>query len=234
MSKMRAALVGLTATALLGLPVAALATTAGSGFQQSVSRHATHIRWLPFSHIHAAGDPMTLVGQVVSQAHGQHGALAGVEVKVYRKLAGSTTWVYLGVSTTDAGGLPRFRFVTPSRRNAHYRVTFAGNSSFGPTSQETWLTVYRLFNGRIIDGTRAATYKGNVTPFYTHRLITLQRRTCPTCSYVNYRKQTTGTNGLFGFSLPAPASGRWWWRVNVAGTVAFMPSYGGTISTQVR
>jgi len=231
MTKMRVALVGLTAAGLIGVPAAAIATSTGV-FHQSGSRHSTSIRWLPFRHVHAAGAPMTLVGQILSRAHGEHGALAGVDVKIYRKLEGASTWVYLGTSTTDTGGLPRFRFVTPSRQNAHYQVTFAGTTSYAPTSKDTWLTVYRLFHGKIIDGTAAATYQGNVTPYYTHKQITLQRRSCATCSYVDYRKQTTGTNGTFSFSLPAPPSGRWWWRVTVAGTTQFMPSYGGTISTQ--
>jgi hypothetical protein len=231
MSKMRVTLVGLTAAGLIGVPAAALATSTGV-FHQEASRHATSIRWLPFRHVHAAGGPMTLVGQIVSRAHGERGAVAGVDVKVYRKLSGTSTWRYLGTTTTDTGVLPRFRFVTPSAQNAHYKVAFAGTSSYAPSTKETWLTVYRLFHGRIIDGTASATYRGNVTPAYAHKGITLQKRSCATCSYVDYRQHVTGADGAFSFSLPAPPSGRWWWRVTVPGSTQFMPSYGGTISTQ--
>src|SRR6187399_874406 len=96
MKKMRAALVGLTAASLLGLPAAALATAPHAGVQQVQTPHATSIRWMAFGHIHAAGTPMTLIGQVTSHAHGVHGALAGVQVKLYRQLAGLSTWIYLG------------------------------------------------------------------------------------------------------------------------------------------
>jgi hypothetical protein len=231
MTKMRAVLVGLTAASLLGLPAAALATAPMSGAHQAVTRHATGIRWMVFGHIHAVGSPMTLVGQVTSRAHGQHGALAGVQVKLYRQLGANPSWVYLGAQTTDGGDLPQFRFVTESRQNAHYKVVFAGNATFAPTSKITWLDVYRLFNGKIYDGAGAATYKGNVTPFYTRKPITLQKRSCATCPYVDYKAATTGINGAFSFDLPAPPTGRWWWRVTTPGNAGFITSYGGTIST---
>jgi hypothetical protein len=33
--------------------------------------------------------------------------------------------------------------------------------------------------------------------------------------------------------LPAPPTGRWWWRVTTPGNAGFIRSYGGTISTQL-
>jgi hypothetical protein len=171
---------------------------------------------------------------VVSSAHGQRGALAGVPVKVYRQLGASHTWVYVGAATTGRGALPQFRFVTPSRQNALYKVVYAGNASFAPTSKITWLEVYRLFNGRIHDGRSAALYRGNVTPFYTHKPVTLQKRSCATCPYVDYKSGVTGTNGAFSYSLPAPPSGRWWWRVTTPGNAGFIRSYSYTVSTQQR
>jgi hypothetical protein len=233
MSKMRVALVGLTAVALLGLPAAAVASSPATGASQALTRHATSIRWMASGHIHAAGAPMTLVGQVTSRAHGQHGALAGVQVKLYRQLGASRTWVYLGAQTTGSGSLPEFRFVTMSRQNSNYKVVFAGNPSFAPSSKTTWLEVYRSFNGRIYDGAAAATYKGNVTPFYTHKPITLQKRACAACPYRTYKTVTTGLNGAFSFALPAPPRARWWWRVTTPGNAGFIRSYGGTITTQL-
>jgi hypothetical protein len=233
MTKMRTVLVGLTAASLLGLPAAALATAPTSGVHQVLARHATSIRWMAFGHIHAAGAPMTLIGQVASSAHGQSGALAGVQVTLSRKLDGSTTWLYLGTQTTGTGDVPEFRFHTEARQNARYRVEFAGNTSFAPCRKTTWETVYRLFHGTISDGPGAATLTGYVSPFYTHKPITLQRRSCAACAYVTYTTRTTGTNGAYSFALPAPPKGRWWWRVSIPGTVAFMASYGGTISTQL-
>jgi len=230
MAKLRAVVVGVTAAALLALPAAASGV---GGSHQAAHRHATHILWMHFSHMHAADESLVLVGQVTSRVDGHRGALAGAEVKIYRQLDGNKPWVYLGARTTPNTDLPEFRFTTPSRQNAHYKVVYAGDASFAPTSEVTWLSVYRSFNGHIDDGTGAATYKGNVTPYYTHKPITLQRRTCPTCSYTPYKAATTGVGGAFSFSLPAPLHGRWWWRVTTPGTAAFIQSYGGTITTQL-
>jgi hypothetical protein len=234
MTKMRTALVGLTAASLLGLPAAALASGPTAAVHPATARHVTSIRWMAFGHIHAAGSPMTLLGQVTSTAHGRHGALASVQVKLYRQLGANPNWVYLGAQRTGSGQVPRFRFVTESRQNANYKVVFAGNASFAPTGRVTWLEVYRLFNGKIHDGSGAATYQGNVTPAYAHKSITLQKRSCATCSYVDYKTGTTGLGGAFSFSLPAPPRARWWWRVTVPGNAGFIRSYGGTITTQLH
>jgi len=232
MTKMRAALVGLTVAGLLGLPAAALGSAPATVVDQAAAVHKTSIRWMAFGHMHAAGTPMTIIGQVASRAHGTRGALAGVQVKLYRQLGASRTWVYLGSATTGSGLIPRFQFVTLSRMNANYKVAFAGDDSFGPSSDVTWLEVYRLFNGHIYDGRSVATYKGNVTPYYTHKPITLERRSCASCPYVDYKSGLTGTNGAFSFALPAPAHGRWWWRVTVPGNPGFIRSYGGTLTTE--
>lgn len=233
MTKIRALLVGLTGLSLLGLPAVASAGTPSTGFDQAVIRHQTSIRWMAFRHIHAAGAPMALIGQVAAFAQGHHGALAGVQVKIYRRLDGNSAWVYQGTRTTGSGALPQFRFETVTRQNAHYKVTFAGNASFAPTSKITWESVYRSFNGRIFDGAGAATYRGNVTPYYTHKPIALQKRSCASCSYVTVKRTTTGTNGAFSFALPAPPQARWWWRVSVPPTAAFLASYGGTFTTEL-
>lgn len=231
MAKVRVALIGLTAAGLLGLPAAAVGLPTSG--HQSNGRHATSIRWMHYSHVHLAGSSFVMVGQVASRADGVRGALAGVQVKVYRQLDGNQAWVYLGVRTTTTGTLPEFRFTTESKQNAHYRVVFAGNDTFAPTSEQTYLSVYRSFNGHIIDGSGAATYKGYVSPFYTHKPITLQRRACATCSYYAYKSGSTGLGGVFSFQLPAPQHDRWWWRVTIPGTGAYIASYGGTISTQL-
>jgi hypothetical protein len=245
MTTLRAVLVGATTAGLLGIPGAAFGTAPGplaahpeirlAAPMDSApqARRVTAIRWMRFGHIHAAGTTMRIVGQVTARSHGQYGALAGAHVRLYRRLDGSSRWVYLGTRATSTGPTPEFSFATVSRQNADYRVAYGGSPRFGSSSRLTWLTVYRLFNGHIADGAGAATYSGHVTPFYTHKSITLQRRTCPACSYRTYRTATTGVNGTFAFKLPAPSHGRWWWRVTAPGTAAFMQSYGGTLSTQL-
>jgi len=242
----RSVLVGVTVASILSLSGTALASTtqpparagslassaslAGSGAQNSAI-HPTSIRFLVFDHMLAAGGTVHVRGQVASQVDGVRGALAGVQVKLYRQFNKSSPWVYLATQTTGNGQFPQFNFSTLARMNADYKIVFAGNDLFLPSENITWLSVYRLFNGAINDGQTAATLHGNVDPFYNHKVIYLQKRACAPCGYVTVKKSTTGMAGAYSFTLPAPGTGRWWWRVTVPGTGAFIPSKGGTFST---
>lgn len=239
----RAFLVGIVSAALVGLPGAAAlagppsdssANLAPASINLAVSRHRTSIRFLDFDHFRAAGSGAVVRGQVVGWANGDHGALGGVQVKLFRQLDGNSNWVFLGSRVTDRGDFPRFSFSTEARQNAHYKVVFGGNASFLPSQDVNWLSIYRSFNGSIVDGSDVATLQGHVTPYYTHKAIALQKRSCATCAYVTVKRTTTGTGGAYSYSLPAPASGRWWWRVSIPGTTAFIPSYGATFSTEQR
>ena len=78
----------------------------------------------------------------------------------------------------------------------------------------------------------AATLHGFVNPYYNHKVIWLQKRSCATCGYVTVKRATTGMRGTYSFSLPAPPTGRWWWRVAIPQTGAFIASMGGTFTTQ--
>jgi hypothetical protein len=220
----RTLLIGLTVAALTTLPAAAIGG-------QDASLHPTQIRWMAFDHIHPANTTMIITGQVSAHYGGNAGALAGVPVQVYRQLDGNPGWVLLGSTKTGTGAKPVFRFPTLARQNATYRVSYAGNDTFGASRRGTWLSVFRSFNGTIKDGTDAATLSGHVTPFYTHKSIVLQRRPCASCGYTDYKNATTGAGGTYSFALPAPPSGHWWWRVRIPGTAAFIASYGGTFST---
>lgn len=243
MKTSRALLVGLVSAALLGLPGAAAlaappsdssANVSPATMNLAVSRHRTSIRFLDFDHFRAASSGAIIRGQVVGWAKGEHGSLGGVQVKLYRQLDGESHWVLLGSRVTDRGAFPRFSFSTEARQNADYKVTFGGNATFLPSQNTSWLSIYRSFNGSIVDGSQAATLHGHVTPYYTHKAIALQKRSCATCDYVTVKRTTTGTGGAYSFSLPAPASGRWWWRVSIPGTTAFIASYGATFSTEQR
>ncbi len=244
MKTLRSVLIGLTATALLGIPGAALGASAagpsssadtGAALSRlAAARHSTSIRFLAFDHIRPASTQLGVKGQVAASVGGHQGALGGVQVKLYRQLNGNNAWVYLDTAKTSNGSAPAFFFNTFARQNAHYKVVFAGNSQFGPSGGITWLDTYRLFHGAITDGRGAATLHGHVTPYYTHKAISLQKRACAACGYVTIKKATTGNDGAYSFALPAPHSGRWWWRVVIPGTTAYIQSFGGTFTTQLR
>ena len=241
MKTFRAMLVGLTSATLIGVPGAAmasapvtlsLAASSPASLQLAVARHRTSIRFLDTDHIKPAGATGLVRGQVVGSSQGTRGALAGVQVKLYRQLDGSRTWTYLGSRVTDDGAFPRFAFSVLARQNAHYRVVFGGNDGFLPTEKSTWLSVYRVFNGAIADGPAAATLHGHVSPYYTHKDISLQKSSCDGCDYVTVKHAVTGVDGAYSFSLPAPAQGKWWWRLTIPKTVAYIASIGSTFSTE--
>ena len=89
-----------------------------------------------FDHMRAANSPLVIVGQVVSSADGQRGALIRAQVKVYRQLGAGDSWVYVGAAISGLGDYPQFRFVTPSRQNALYKVVFAGNATYRADQQD--------------------------------------------------------------------------------------------------
>lgn len=243
MTTTRTIVVGLTAATLLGIPAAAVASTptdsarttvAKSPAQALATRHPAMIRYLDFAHVRAAGETFSIRGQVIGRAQNTRGALASATVKLYRQLDGNTAWVYLQTVRTGTFEYPQFTFSTLARQNAHYKVVFGGSLNFLPTQKATWATVHRVFNAIITDGPNVATLHGHVAPYYTGKPIALQKKTCPLCTFVTVKRATTGVGGAYSFGLPAPSVGRWWWRLAIPGTIAFMPSYGGTYSTQNR
>lgn len=237
----RLLLVGLTVASVVSLSSAALASPqagVSTGARLAQARHATGthptgIRFLDFDHMLASGGTMHVRGQVIGKLHGDKGALAGVQVKLYRQFNGTSPWVYLGSQPTGGGDFPQFDFATLARMNARYKVVFAGNDTFRGSSDITWLSVYRTFNAHITDGEGAATLSGNINPYYNHKVVYLQKRSCATCDYVSVKKATTAMAGAYKFALNAPDTGRWWWRVWTPGTGAFIPSWSGTFTTEL-
>jgi hypothetical protein len=230
MKSTRSMVVGLGAVLVLGLSGTAFAAVQPATSVSQV-QHPTTIRYLPFQHIQAATHTVVIRGQVAAHADGERGALGGVQVKLYRQLDGNAHWVFVAAQPTGNAAFPHFAFATPARQNAHYKVVFTGNSNFRGSEDTTWVSVYRSFNGRITDGQGSATLRGDVTPYYTHKPIWLQKRSCAACGYVTIKKVDTGVGGAYSFSLPAPPHGRWWWRLVIPGTGAYIASYGGTFTT---
>jgi hypothetical protein len=238
MKSPRSLLIGLTVASLLGFSGSAVATAPPRGLGAdaaalAVPDHPTGIRFLGSDHIVAAGRTVHVRGQVIGRAGDRRGALAGAVVKLYRQFDGNSAWVYLGSQRTTDGVFPQFNFATLGRMNAHFRVVYSGNATFTSSEGASWVSIFRLFHPVITDGAGAATLHGHVDPYYNHKPIALQKRSCATCRYVTVKRTTTGMAGAYSFSLPAPLHGRWWWRASIPGTVNFIASYGGAFSTHL-
>lgn len=228
-------LVGLSAVALLTIPGPAHAAKPATAEPSAVTasgRYDTAIRFLNSDTVRKYGTSTTIRGQVVATVNGSQGAVAGVEVKLFRKLNGTTSWRYLATGYTSSTTYPHFRFTADSLGNASYRVRFAGSARLQASRNQKPVHVYRPITGRIEDGT--GRFHGRVTPTYAHRTIYLDKRSCGTCSWKRERTDLTRIHGRYSFRVGAPRTGRWFWRVSTPATTAFIRSYSGVFTTRLR
>jgi hypothetical protein len=234
-TRVRAALVGLLAVAVVAVPGVAVGSTGGFSLAGAhPTQHSTAIHFLDFAHMRGSGIQTNIFGQVIGHEGGQHGALAGVTVTLDRRLVGTTSWIHQATDTTDTGTAPVFHFVVLTRQNADYRVTFAGTTDFAPSTATTWIEIYRFFNATIHPGGSTATLSGHVFPYYTHKPVALQKATCATCGFTTVKTISSGIDGTYSFALPAPGTGSWYWRVIAPKTDSFVRSYSGTYSSHLN
>ncbi len=229
---------GLTAvsTASPLAPDSATPTTVAVSTSPGVSaalaaRHRTHIRLLDFSHTRRWHTRARIVGQVTAVVSGRRGALKRVHVRLFRRGAGSSSWKYLARTRAGSGSSPKFTFRPQAVGNADYKVVFRGNAKLKRSSATTTLLVHRDMRARLEDV--SGNFHGTVRPKWVHRVIYLEKRSCATCSWHRVRSDQTGKRGHFRFYVPAPHSGRWWWRASVPAKQRFIRSYTGVFTTQL-
>jgi hypothetical protein len=195
------------------------------------ARSDTSIRFLSFDSVRKYGYTTTIRGQVAATVNNQQGAVAGVHVKLFRRLNGTSTWVYLQTRRTTNSAYPHFRFRTTAIGNARYRVRFGGNAKLQPSRNQTYVRVYRPISGRIED--RTGRFHGRVTPHYGHRTVYLTKRSCAGCTWNRVRTDQTGAHGRYSFRVGAPRHGRWFWRVITPASTRFIRSYSGVFTTRL-
>jgi hypothetical protein len=154
-----------------------------------------------------------------------------VRVTLYRQLDGRRAWVRLDTKYTSREARPKFRFKVRAKANAEYRVVFQGNQRFQPSRQKTHVSVHRIFNASLRDGT--GRFHGRVQPKYGNKVIYLEKRPCASCGWHKARSKRTGDFGYWRFKLGAPSSGRWWWRVSVPGSTAYIRSHSAVFTTEL-
>lgn len=240
MRPLRSILVCAVTVSLLGFPGAATAAnapTAGSQptdspvASQLAGRRDTSIRYLDFDHTRTYGSRSVVRGQVAAWVRGEHRALQGVHVRLYRKVSGTHSWNFLASRRTSETSRPQFRFGVTSIANSTYKVVFGGNRAYRGARNTTVVLVHRALSPRMEDRTGA--FHGRVTPRYPHRFVHLEKRACATCSWQRVRSNRTGDYGVWRFVVNAPASGRWWWRASTPASQRFIWSYSGVYTTEV-
>ncbi len=195
------------------------------------ARHRTSIRFLDFNHTRRWLARARIVGQVTAVVSGRRGAVKKVHVRLFRRAAGSSSWKYVARTRAGSGSSPKFVFRPEARGNADYKVVFRGNSKLKRSSATTTVLVHRAMRARLEDG--SGNFHGTVRPKWVNRVIYLEKRSCATCSWHRVRSDRTGKRGHFRFYVPAPHSGRWWWRASVPAKLRFIRSYTGVFTTQL-
>jgi hypothetical protein len=227
--------VGVAALAV-ALPGAAIAQSAQSAqsapsasHDQAAKRKHTWIVF-QFDHTRGFGTPTVVRGQIAwKPSRGHVASVPGHKrVRLFRKLAGTSSWKPLGRKATGDEG--RFVFKVRSKGNATYRVVFGGNKVFQPARGETTVSVYRHFEAQLEDV--SGRFHGRVIPGYAHKRLFLEKRPCASCGWHKARSKVTGRHGSFRFTVGAPPAGRSWWRLRTPADTRFITSYSAVFSTE--
>jgi len=227
-------LVAGVATLAVAVPGVAIAQSAQSSHNASSAGSAAakrHNTWVvfQFDHTRRFGTPTVVRGQVAwKTAGGQTASVPGHKrVKLFRKLATSGAYKPLGAQRTNDQG--RFSFKVKSKGNATYRVVFRGNKTFQSARGETAVSVYRHFEAQLEDV--SGRFHGRVVPRFAHDRIFLEKRPCADCGWHRARSKVTGKHGRVSFTVGAPTSGRFWWRLRAPADARFITSYSPVFST---
>lgn len=233
-----------TAAALLALPSVASADLSEAHVAMAPSvpdslaragrphRYDTAIRFLDFDHVRGYGSDVNVRGQVRAKIGTRVGALQGVRVTLLRRLDGSSRWYRLDTDYTSQRHHPKFEFAVRAKANAHYKVVYDGNRHFQRSSNATTVTVYRLIDATLDDG--SGRFHGRVHPAYSHHRVALQRRACPSCGWHRVDSDRTTARSRFSFTVGAPRHGRTWWRASVRASTAYLHSYSAVFTTERR
>ncbi|HET6877934.1 MAG TPA: hypothetical protein VFH38_10430 [Jatrophihabitans sp.] len=171
---------------------------------------------------------VSIDGQVVYVADdGSQHAVEGTVV-LKRRYLGTTTWRTLGTDQMS-GFLPAFNFTVAATRNAQYKVSYAGNATYGPSSSSVVIKVARKVSATGKEPRPNVFFlSGRVTPSYAKKSVALMRKKCRSCAWKTYARQATSATSRYRFRLPVPSRGTHYFRVKVPPSVSYITSYSGT------
>jgi hypothetical protein len=186
----------------------------------------------PFYHHQKYRHTFRISGQVRYSEGGNVYAKAGVQVRLLRRPTGSTQWASIGTDKTSQTTKPTYAFSVVARTNSTYRVRFAGTKRLQPSHADARVSVHRRVPTRLRrpqpDNLKLA---GHVEPAWRHNQVRLVKRGCKSCNWHVVRRQRTSGTSHFRFSLGAPRSGSWYYRVQVPGTYRYASSVSATYRT---
>lgn len=225
-------LAGSAAAALLAaLPVLSTAQAA-----QAAPTHASQIQVdAQAKSLYIYKQTITIKGRVLIEGLGECGGgsawcrppdTAG-QVTLQRQFKGSTTWSTIASQADESVD---FSFATTAWQNSTYRVIFTGGAvgdhNFTASQKDRAIKVGRNPAGKVVKSSGRLYFRGNVDPGYAQRWVTIQKKTCQSCSWRTYTQLKTNSNGGYSTRVSAPRTGRWYWRSYVPGTTpTFASSY---------
>lgn len=184
----------------------------------------TSIRWTRWSTRVVHGDAAVLEGQVVTD----DGALGGVEVGLFQRRPGESSWTSRGTATADPDtGVFSFGCLEPTA-TTEYRAVFDGTLVHGASQAVRKVGVAR----RVPDAmSRIAAERfaltGSVSPRYVGRSVVLQRRSCADCRWASVQTRETTSRSRWRFTIDSSTfSGRRWFRVVVPADRRYVRSHG--------
>lgn len=226
--------VGALGAALLGLTPTALASTPA----QAAPSHPTIVQIDATRGLYLYGLTLVIKGRVLADGLGECADpsstycrppdTAGV-VDLYRRKAGSTTWAKIASRSSENAD---FSFGTTAVYNASYKVVFTGGTwgehGFQASEGTRVVRVGRHPHGKVVKTSGGLFFVGNVDPGWGNSPVTIQRKACGGCGWRTYTRVRTSASGAYRTRVPAPRTGRWYWRSQVPGTSpTYTTSYSG-------
>jgi hypothetical protein len=154
------------------------------------------------------------------------------QVVLQRQFKGSATWSTIASRADESLD---FSFATTAWQNSTFRVVYTGGSfdngsvhNFSATQKDRPIKVGRNPAGKVVKSSGRLYFRGNVDPGFAQRWVTIQKKTCQSCSWRTFASVKTNSNGGYSTRVSAPRTGRWYWRSYVPGTD---PTFAGSYSS---
>jgi hypothetical protein len=228
--------VGLLGAALLGaVPVALTTTSAEAG-----AALPTRIKLDKTAKVYKYGQKTVIAGTVEAyeptvcapETWCSGFDTSGGQITLQSRKAGSSTWKTLGTRADESS----FSFSPTSKGSVVYRVLYNGGTdgtyTFQSSSKDRTAKGSRHPHSKGVKSGGRLYYRGNVDPGWGHKPVTIQKKSCKSCSWRGYTTVRTSSTGGYSARIYAPSSGRWYFRSIVKATKPrFVQATGGVIYT---